>query len=227
MKAILPTIAILALAGAGLQAQSTDLRGGFLLGFSSPTGNLRNDGIAGTNRTDAYNIGAHVDFNMDGHNQIRPHFTYTYMPGSDIQFSDWYGPGNYWGWDVQNKYKIYQLGADWVYNFDNFENGFYTVLGLSITKIQNDWSFYNFDLNNPWNTWSTWPYSGTASQTKPAWRLGVGVNFSPGLAVECTYNMMNTDANPFWYTYLYPGDGFNFSSANWLQVSAVLRFGGQ
>ena len=185
------TLAV-ALAGVSLTAQ--DITGGLQTGLSLPVGDLKDKSEAGTNQFFGAHIGGHIDFNITSHHQVRGQLTYSNMPGSG-----WGGPG-----DVQNDFKVLQVGADWVYHFQNPNQGWYTIAGASLNSIKDDFSGVGF--------------SGSASQSgKIGVRGGGGFTFNRMFSLEGTLNQVFVDKNG--------SDGFLFDTATWAQVSAVFRFG--
>lgn len=195
MKMFLP-ILTLSLAATGLHAQKVEVRGGVLAGLSSPIGDLNNKHNYGTNSMLGINVGGHLDIHFNRHHQLRPHLTYTHMPGSE-----WSNVGP----DFKNKFSTMQLGADWVYSFDHPDRGLYSVLGLSFAQIKREIEVNGFS-------------AGTYTQSgKLALRGGLGYSFSPLFGLEGHVNQaqVTTGGN----------DGFGFDTATWMQVSAVWRFG--
>jgi hypothetical protein len=181
-----------ALAGAALSAQ--DMTGGLHTGLSLPVGDLKDKSGFGTNQFFGAHVGGHLDFNLDSHHQVRAQLTYQDFPGSG-----WGGPG-----DVQNDFKVLQVGADWVYHFQSPRQGWYTVAGASINSIKVDYSGAGF--------------SGSASQSgKIGVRGGGGYTFNSFFSLEGTLNQVLVDKGG--------SDGVGFDTATWVQASAVFRFG--
>ena len=181
-----------ALAGVSLSAQ--DITGGLQTGLSLPVGDLKDKMDAGTNQFFGAHIGGHLDFNLTSHHQVRAQLTYTNLPGSG------------WGgfFDTQVDYKILQVGADWVYSFQNPNQGWYTIAGASINSVKAEVSQVGF--------------SGSASQSgKIGVRGGGGYTFNRMFSLEGTLNQILVDKGG--------SDGFGFDTATWVQVSAVFRFG--
>ncbi len=189
---------VLALATAALSAQGVDINGGLHTGLSLPVGDLHDKADLGTNNLFGAHIGGHLDFNITPHHQVRAHLTYNRFPGSS-----WGG-----GFDAQNDYSNFQVGADWVYNFQNPGSGWYTVAGASVNSFKDEYEF---------NTGGG-RVSGTASQSgRLGIRGGAGYTFNKTFSLEGTLNQVSVDKNG--------SDGFGFDSATWLAVSAVFRFG--
>ena len=185
------TIALV-LAGAALSAQ--DITGGLYTGLSLPVGDLKDKSDYGTNQFFGAHVGGHLDFNLTPHHQVRAQLTYLDLPGTG------------WGgfYDTQNDYKVLQVGADWVYHFQNPSQGWYTIAGASINSIKDDYSGVGF--------------SGSASQSgKIGVRGGGGYTFNSFFSLEGTLNQVFVDKNGT--------DGFRFDTATWAQASAVFRFG--
>lgn len=192
MKKLLAST-LLALAATGLSAQGVDLNGGVSVGGALPVGDLHNKDSYGTNSVFGVQVGGHLDFNLTPHHQIRGHLDYIYMPGSR------------WDSGWKNDYRTLQVGADWVYNFENPQRGWYTVAGASFndTKVSFDNSFSGA--------------SGDASQSgNLGLRGGAGYTFNRAFSLEGTLNQVFVDKNG--------PDGFGFDTATWLGVSAVFRF---
>ncbi len=184
----------LSLALLGLPLAAQDITGGLQTGLSLPVGDLKDKDGYGTNQFFGAHIGGHLDFNITSHHQVRAQLTYHNLPGSG------------WGgfYDYKNDFKILQVGADWVYNFQNPNQGWYTIAGASINSVKNDW-----DGNG---------VSGSASQSgKLGLRGGGGYTFNRMFSLEGTLNQVFVDKNG--------SDGVGFDTATWAQVSAVFRFG--
>src|SRR5512133_3835075 len=120
----------LSLALLGLPLAAQDITGGLQTGLSLPVGDLKDKTDFGTNQFFGAHIGGHLDFNLNTHHQIRAQLTYHSLPGSG-----WGGPD-----DFKNDFKILQAGADWVYSFQNPNQGWYTIAGASINSVKNDWT---------------------------------------------------------------------------------------
>lgn len=192
MKKLLAST-LLALAATGLSAQTVDLNGGVSAGAALPVGDLYNKDSLGTNAFFGVQVGGHLDFNLTPHHQIRAHLDYISMPGSR------------WGSGWKNDYRDLQIGADWVYNFNNPESGWYTVAGASINDIKVS---YNNDF---------YGISGDASQSgRFGFRGGAGYTFNPAFSLEGTLNQVFVDKSG--------NNGFGFDTATWVGVSAVFRF---
>lgn len=187
---------VLALALLGLPLAAQDITGGLQTGLSLPVGDLKDKTDFGTNQFFGAHIGGHLDFSITSHHQVRAQLTYHSLPGSG-----WGGVD-----DVKNDFKVLQIGADWVYNFQSPNQGWYTIAGASLNSVKDDYSGNGF--------------SGSASQSgKLGIRGGGGYTFNRMFSLEGTLNQVFVDKNPV------PGDGFGFDTATWLQVSAVFRFG--
>ncbi|HEU4950778.1 MAG TPA: outer membrane beta-barrel protein [Holophagaceae bacterium] len=192
MKKLLAST-LLALAATGLSAQSVDLNGGVSVGGALPVGDLYNKDSYGTNAFFGVQVGGHLDINLTSHHQIRAHLDYLYMPGSR------------WGSGWKNDYRTLQAGADWVYNFQSPDAGWYTIAGASIND--NKVSYDNDALG----------ISGDASQSgNLGLRGGAGYSFNRNFSLEGTLNQVFVDKNG--------ADGFGFDTATWIGVSAVFRF---
>lgn len=186
----------LTLALLGLPLAAQDITGGLQTGLSLPVGDLKDKDGWGTNQFFGAHIGGHLDFNITSHHQVRAQLTYNNLPGSS-----WGG-----GSDYTNDFKILQFGADWVYNFQSPNQGWYTIAGASINSVKNEWDAAGF--------------SGSASQSgKLGVRGGGGYTFNKMFSLEGSLNQVFVDKNPI------GGDGFGFDTATWVQVSAVFRFG--
>lgn len=184
----------LALALLGLPLAAQNITGGLQTGLSLPVGDLKDKTDYGTNQFFGAHIGGHLDFNITSHHQVRAQLTYHNLPGSG-----WGGPA-----DFNNDFKILQIGADWVYSFQNPDQGWYTIAGASLNSVKNDWDGAGF--------------SGSASQSgKLGIRGGGGYTFNRMFSLEGTLNQVFVDKNG--------SDGLGFDTATWLQVSAVFRFG--
>jgi Outer membrane protein beta-barrel domain len=185
--------AVLAFTGMALAAQ--DISGGVFTGLSLPVGDLKDKTGFGTNQFFGTHVGGHLDFTITPHHEVRAQAAYVSLPGSD------------WGGDfgnAQNDFKILQVGADWVYHFQNPSLGWYTVAGASINSVKDDYSGIGF--------------SGSASQSgKIGVRGGGGYTFNKLFSLEGTLNQIFVDKHG--------SDGFGFDTATWVQVSAVFRFG--
>lgn len=191
-------LALICLAPAALQAQKLDLRGGVYTGLSLPFGDLNDQEPFGTNNLFGVHVGGHLDFNLTPNHQIRGHVTFVGMPGSS--------------WDSYsrtNDFEFLQLGADWVYNFQNPSLGWYSVVGASVCRARVSYSY-----EDP-------SYIGIGSTTQTG-RMGIrggaGYSFNKLFAVEGTLNQVSVKKEG--------DDGFGFDTATWLQVSAVFRWGG-
>lgn len=213
MNKILP-IAFLALAATGLHAEKMEIRGGLLGGLTFPLGDLKSEKGYGTNKSLGYHIGGHVDFGLDTNNEVRVHLTYTDLPASA-----WTHP--YYEVRRESKFAITQIGADWLYHFDNTDQGMYTVLGASWSKFKQKTKNIFWDGTD----------SFSATQNKMALRGGLGYNFNPMFGVEATYNhasvkdgLLYTEPNSGFK--VVSEGGFGFTQATWIGLSAVVRFGG-
>ena len=181
----------LTLTGALLSAQ--DITGGLSTGLSAPEGDLKDKSGFGTNQLLGVHVGGHLDFNLTSHHQVRGHLTFQDFPGSNWGFS---GP--------KNNFKAIQVGADWVYHFENPHHGWYTIAGGSINSLKDDYSRPG--------------YSASASQSgKLGVRGGGGYTFTPSFSLEGTLNQVFVEAGG--------SNGFGFATATWVQASAVFRFG--
>lgn len=192
MKKLLAST-FLTLAATGLTAQGVDLNGGVTAGAALPVGDLHDKDSLGTNNFLGIQVGGHLDFNITPHHQVRAHLDYIYMPG-DRWDSGW-----------KNEYRTLQIGADWVYNFDSPERGWYSVAGATIndTKVSFDNSFNGA--------------SGDASQSgKLGVRGGAGYTFNRNFSLEGTLNQVFVDKTG--------NDGFGFDTATWIGATAVFRF---
>ena len=186
-------VATLALTGMALPAQ--DVTGGVFTGLSLPAGDLNSKSGYGTNQFFGTHVGGHLDFPLTTNHEVRAQLSYHSLPGSD------WGSG-YGG--AQNDFKLLQVGADWVYHFQNPGRGWYTIAGASLNSIKDDFSSY--------------AYSYSASQSgKLGVRGGGGYTLHNMFSLEGTLNQIFTDKGG--------SDGFGFDTATWLQVSAVFRFG--
>src|ERR1700690_4071657 len=94
-------LAVLALTGMALSAQ--DISGGVFTGLSLPMGDLENKAGYGTNQYFGTHVGGHLDFTLTPHQEIRAQLSYHNLSGSD-----------WGGWNIENDFKILQVGADWV-----------------------------------------------------------------------------------------------------------------
>lgn len=185
----------LSLALLGLPLAAQDITGGLQTGLSLPVGDFKDKSGAGTNQFLGVHIGGHLDFKLTNNHEIRAHLTYHNLPGS--------GWGAGYG-DIQNDYKVLQVGADWVYHFQGPSQGWYTIAGASLNSVKDDYSGNGF--------------SGSASQSgKLGIRGGGGYTFNQMFSLEGTLNQILVDK--------YGSDGFGFDTATWAQVSAVFRFG--
>jgi hypothetical protein len=184
----------LALVLMGLPLAAQDFTGGLQAGFSLPVGDLKDKSGAGTNQTLGIHFGGHLDFAVAPHQEVRAQITYHSLQGSS------------WGgfYDPQNDFKILQVGADWIYHFQGSAQGWYSIAGVSLNNIKDDYSGSGF--------------SGSASQSgKLGVRGGAGYTFTKQFSLEGSLNQILVDKNG--------NDGFGFDTATWLQVSAVFRFG--
>ena len=194
MKKLLAS-ALLALATASLPAQSVDLNGGVTAGGAFPVGDLYNKDSAGTNNFFGAQVGGHLDFNITSHHQVRGHLDYVYMPGSR------------WGSGVKADFRTLQVGADWVYNFQSPDAGWYTIAGGSINDVK-----ASYDVDAPGGG-----FTADASQSgRFGVRGGAGYSFNRSFSLEGTLNQVFVDKNG--------NDGFGFDTATWIGVSAVFRF---
>lgn len=192
MKTLLAST-FLALTATGLCAQSVDFNGGVTAGAALPVGDLHDKDSYGTNAFFGAQVGGHLDFNITPHHQVRAHLDYITMPG------------NRWGNGWKNDYSDFQIGADWVYNFNSPDNGWYSVAGASINTIK-----ASFD-----NRISS--LSGDATQSGALGvRGGAGYTFNRTFSLEGTLNQVFVDKNG--------PDGFGFDTATWIGVTAVVRF---
>ncbi len=183
----------LILTGMSLAAQ--DITGGVFTGLSLPLGDFKDKAGYGTNEFFGIHVGGHLDFAITPHHEVRAQLSYHSLPGSD------WGSGYS---NAQNDFKVLQVGADWVYHFQNPSQGWYTIAGASINSLKDDYSSFG--------------YSGSASQSgKLGVRGGGGYTFNKMLSLEGTLNQVFVDKGG--------SDGFGFDTATWAQVSAVFRFG--
>ena len=197
MRRTLTLALTLALAGAALSAQ--DMTGGLYTGLSLPVGDLKDKSGFGTNQFFGAHVAGHLDFNLTTHHQVRGHLTLQNLPGSG-----WGGVD-----DPKNSYKALQVGADWVYHFQNPRMGWYTLAGASLNSVKDEWEYTNGAGRR---------VTGSASQSgKLGVRGGGGFTFNKAFSLEGTLNQVFVDKNGT--------DGFRFDTATWAQVSAVFRFG--
>ncbi len=190
-------LALVAAAPAALHAQRVDIRGGVYTGASLPVGDLYDKDGLGTNNFFGVHVGGHLDFNLTPQHQVRGHVTLIGMPGGE-----WDN-----GLENTNDFSFTQVGADWIYHFQGQNRGWYSVAGASLNRVRAD-----YDI----------PGMGDGSATQSG-RLGVrggaGYIFNRLFALEGTLNQVSVSKGG--------DDGFGFSTATWLQVSAVFRFGGR
>lgn len=176
-----------------LSAQGVNLNGGVSVGGALPVGDLHDKDSIGTNSIFGVQVGGHLDFNITDHHQVRAHLDYIAMPG-DRWDSGW-----------KNDYRFLQVGADWVYNFQGPEQGWYSVVGASF----NDAKVSADDR-----------YTGASYDASQSGKLGVrggaGYTFNRAFSLEGTLNQVFVDKTG--------NDGFGFDTATWLGVSAVFRF---
>ena len=192
MKKLLAST-LLALAATGLSAQGVDINGGVSAGAALPVGDLHDKDSIGTNSFFGVQVGGHLDFNITGHHQVRAHLDYISMPG-DRWSSGW-----------KNDYQILQAGADWVYNFEGPDAGWYSIAGASFNDAK-------VSADNRFNG-----ASYDASQSgKFGVRGGAGYTFNRTFSLEGTLNQVFVDKNG--------PDGFGFDTGTWIGVSAVFRF---
>jgi hypothetical protein len=190
-------LAVLAFTGMALSAQ--DISGGVFTGLSLPVGDLQNKSGAGTNQFFGTHVGGHLDFALTPHHEVRAQLSYHNFPGSD--WGSYYGGARY-------DFKILQVGADWVYHFQNPRQGWYTIAGASINSLKVDSS----------NNYSIYYGSYSASQSgKLGVRGGSGYTFNKLFSLEGSLNQVFVDKSG--------RDAFYFDTATWVQVSAVFRFG--
>jgi hypothetical protein len=168
----MPRILAASLALAGMTLAAQDINGGVYTGLSLPVGDFKDKSDFGTNQFFGAHVGAHLDFMLTPHHEIRAHLTYERFPGSG-----WGG-----GADFQNDYSFLQGGADWVYHFHGPRLGWYSVAGASLNSVKADVSS-NFG-------------SFSASQSgKFGVRGGAGYTFTPNFSLEGTVNQIFVDKN--------------------------------
>ncbi|MBS1767949.1 MAG: outer membrane beta-barrel protein [Acidobacteria bacterium] len=191
MKKRLATI--LLAAATALSAQGVNLNGGVSVGGAAPVGDLHDKDSLGTNSIFGVQVGGHLDFNLTDHHQVRAHLDYISMPG-DRWDSGW-----------KNDYRVLQAGADWVYNFQGPEQGWYSIAGASFNAIK-----VSADDR----------YTGASYDASQSGQLGVrggaGYTFNRAFSLEGTLNQVFVDKNG--------PNGFGFDTATWVGVSAVFRF---
>jgi hypothetical protein len=192
MRHTLAIAIAISLGGTALTAQ--DITGGLQTGLSLPVGDLKDRTDFGTNQFFGAHVGGHLDFNLTPHHQVRAQVTFQDLPGSG-----WGG-----GFDFQNDYKVLQVGADWIYHFQNPRQGWYTVAGASLNSVKAD------------VTWAGGSYSASQSG-KIGVRGGGGYTFNSFFSLEGTLNQVFVDQGGT--------NGFGFDTATWVQASAVFRFG--
>jgi outer membrane protease len=187
----------LALTGALLPAQ--DITGGLHTGLSLPVGDLKDKSDFGTNQFFGAHVGGHLDFNLTSHHQVRAQLTFQDFPGSH-----WSGATGY-----QNDFRMLQAGADWVYHFQNPNQGWYTIAGATVNSLKDDWEYTNGAGRR---------ISSSASQSgQVGVRGGGGFTFNRMFSLEGTLNQVFVSKGG--------SDGFGFDTATWVQASAVFRFG--
>lgn len=193
--------------------EGLDIRAGVIGGLAMPFGSLKNSTGQGTNNNLGYNIGGHVDFNFTQHHQLRTSLIFGSFSGSEWSqsYPKKHHPKLIITDTQKNNFQTLQVGADWVYNFENPDKGWYTVLGANVTNIKNNWDERTFVNDHPVSE-----NSGTAKQNVLGFRAGAGYNFNKTISLEGTYNVacVNKDGS----------NGFGFSTANWLGASLVVRF---
>lgn len=167
----LTTLALAAVAAAGLSAQGVDINGGLQTGLSLPVGDLQDKTDFGTNQVFGAHIGGHLDFNITPHHQVRGYVEYNDFPGST------------WDSGIKNRYEDLRVGADWVYNFQNPSSGWYTIAGASVNHVKQSSDF-------PDGSSSDLTQSGQSGI-----RGGGGYNFSRNFSLEGTLNQVWIDKN--------------------------------
>lgn len=188
----------------------TVVTGGILGGLSFPLGELRTKEDLGTNRFAGFNLGGHLDINFTTHQQVRGTLIYTkFLPGEWEHTYTTCFP-HYVDVTVRNGFTITQLGADWVYNFTNYQHGWYTVLGLNAAHLQ-----ASRKITRKVDGFKGFSHTDTSSNDAIGLKGGVGFNFDPHLSLEGTLNHVSTNSD------LLP---FRDIEANWLQTSLVIRF---
>ena len=194
MKKLLAS-SLLALAATGLSAQAVDINGGVSAGLALPVGDLHDKDSLGTNAFFGAQVGGHLDFNITPHHEVRAHLDYIYMPGDR------------WSSGVKADFRTLQIGADWVYNFENPNAGWYTIAGASINDMK-----ASYDVDAPGGGFTV-----DASQSgRFGVRGGAGYTFNRNFSLEGTLNQVFVDKNG--------NDGFGFDTATWIGAAAVFRF---
>jgi Outer membrane protein beta-barrel domain len=182
-------------------AHAQEFNGGVLGGLTLPVGDLQGKNTFGTNSVFGIHVGGHLDINFTQNHQLRPQISYHILPGSR------------WGNGVKTEFRNLQLGADYVYNFESPNQGWYFLAGahLNNLKAEYDGTVFVPGFGNVGG------FNSSASQSsKFGQRVGGGYTFNRTVSLEGHYN--RAEVNKF------GSDGFGFDEANWVQISAVIRF---
>lgn len=195
----------LLLAGGALSAQG--LTWGLYTGASLPIGDLKDKTNYGTNQMLGAHVGGLLNIALPLPKQsIRAHLSLQILPGSA-----WGGLSN-----PQHSYEVFQGGADWMFHFQQVGTGWYVHAGATINNIKDKWEYTVTGGPN-----AGVRLTGNNNQSgKFGLRGGGGYYFSPTFSVEGTLNQVSGERFSPWND---PAGGFG--SVNWVQASAVWRFG--
>jgi hypothetical protein len=208
MRNTLSAVLLALLASAGVDLAAQNLTGGLYTGLSLPMGDLKDRRVWGTGEAVGAHLGGYLDFSLAAHHQLRAHLTFQNFPGSN-----WETP---FGFHNKNAYTDLQAGADWIYRIQGSGRGWYTLVGASLNNLRNERDY--IFITGPFPTQQASQVRSTQSQNgRIGFRGGAGFTFNRTFALESTLNQVLVDSGG--------PNGFGFTTATWVQVSAVFRFG--
>ncbi|MBP1626311.1 MAG: hypothetical protein H6Q00_786 [Holophagaceae bacterium] len=205
MRKLLLTLPLLI--SATLPAQQTNITGGVHAGLSAPFGDFadKKDSYGyylGANEGLGLQVGGHVNFEFDRHQELRLHATVLGFASKEQDAYD----GSYYG-TAQNTFGIVQVGGDYLYHFTSPSRGGYLLGGLSLNQVKATYSFTGY------------PDYEVSQSGRLGFRVGGGYHFNRIFSLEGSLNNVSVDSNGT--------DGMGLNAITWVSLDAVLRFGGR
>jgi hypothetical protein len=190
------------------QAQKpVKIRFGIVGGLLLPLGDLKTKENLGTNRPLGVQLGVQASHDITQHHQVRAGLAYGYLPGSNWSETYWY-KGSVYTESDKNSYRFLQLGGDWVYNFDNPHQGWYSTLGATLSNLEAKHHYemvVDDELDNA--------KDGNCNQNVLGLKGGLGYMFNKNISLEGCYNYLNTDEKEF-----------IIGGASYVSVNFIYRF---
>jgi hypothetical protein len=167
------------------------IRFGLVGGLLLPLGDLKTKEILGTNRPLGIQLGVQASHDITQHHEVRASLLYGYLPGSNWSETYWH-KGSVYTESDKNSYRFLQLGGDWVYNFENPHQGWYSSLGATLSNLEAKHHYemvIDDELDNAKDK--------NCNQNVLGLKGGMGYMFSKNTSLEGCYNYLNTDEKEF------------------------------